>query len=136
MKFKTFAQAKRALDGKRVLRTVEGVNTIEDWPKIKEELALLANLQGFELRQEDEGRTLAVFKEGIPTGQYFRRPVQRKYAEGVFKVRSGANYEFITPEHHLQGDAKASEVELVEGGFKRIYDEGFKITYTLLEDRE
>lgn len=133
MKFTSFAQAKKAMDGKRVLRTVEGVSTLEDWPKTKEELVHLANLQGFELRQEDEGGTLVVLKEGIPTGQYFRRPVQHKYTEGVFKVRSGANYEFIMPERHLQGDAKASEVELVEGGFKRIYKNGQTVTYTLLE---
>lgn len=132
-KFKSFAECLRTLNGSKVRREVIGVPTIEDREALIESLKNQYEPHGYAISVNEELNIADILSDGHPTGRYMRLPVQKRVSFGTFVKRS-ADYYFEDADTgtKLYGTAKASESELVPGGFILSITETHRIKYTLI----
>lgn len=122
--YKSAAQWFNAANGKRVIKTVSGVLTLEEWPEWVADAKAQLIAQGATPIETDNGLSV---KEN---GQFWMKPRLRASESGTLAVRS-ADYAFI-PEGQsrgVYGDKKGAKVQ--GASLVKTYDNGMIVTFTM-----
>jgi hypothetical protein len=117
----------RAANGQRVIKTVEGVVTVESWPA--HVAAIIAKL---EAQGATEGRDYTLDSDGLKLadGRYVRAPRFRDREVGKLAVRS-ADYTFLADgaKDPVYGDKKGATIE--NGALVKRYPSGLVVRFQL-----
>lgn len=124
---------KKALQGKRVIRTVSGLLTVEQIPQMREELLALLSSNNIPQEQLAEDDLKFFIKDG---NQYWMKPKLRGHAAGTLSFRS-RDYLFLDEARGENPEPSYGELTGLiplddNTGFYKPVKEG-KITYQLAE---
>lgn len=127
--FKSAAEFFRAASGKRVRKTVTGVQTVEQWPAIRD------NIVRQLLEQGAKREAIEISDSQVAIGnQFWRAPAMRSEEFGILNVRS-ADYGFIpecgrTNGRPIMGDKKGAKIE--GAALVKEYDNGMRVRFEIM----
>lgn len=123
MEFKSAKDWFAAHNGKRIVKSVSGVATVEDWPE------MVANVRAQLLAQNCPAADIQEDETALKwPGGFLLKPKFRKLEAGTLQVRS-ADYAF-TPDSHgrpVYGDKKGAKVE--GAALVKAYDNGLIVRF-------